>query len=347
MTSVEALIEECVSSLKSFLQSFPRQYEARPFYQVSFTAKQAFLLRFINFPCVSSVTLSTRIDQKCGDWSYCSMEVAAGIIAVVQITEEVGKLCGNYIQGVRHAQRDIERLQSKAEALHGVLTTLNNKPQANIKSEAVQKCCEDLKSIRERLQPRKKKKNTTLQRIGLTRALKWPFTSKETKDHVDALSEYAALFGTTITLDVHDKTSDAEQDRLLDKLAYAGDALFNSYENEQRHRMCLENTRVEVLQEAMEWAADDSSRCIFWLKGLAGTGKSTIANTVAFRLKAGTRPVATFFFKRGHGDLAHVRKLIPTIARQLSIASPLYKQAIVTVIKKEPDLGSSANFREQ
>ncbi|KAI4094758.1 MAG: hypothetical protein LQ344_002003 [Seirophora lacunosa] len=275
------------------------------------------------------------------------MEVAAGIIAVVQITEEVGKLCGNYIQGVRHAQRDIERLQSKAEALHGVLTTLNNKPQANIKSEAVQKCCEDLKSIRERLQPRKKKKNTTLQRIGLTRALKWPFTSKETKDHVDALSEYAALFGTTITLDVHDKTSDAEQDRLLDKLAYAGDALFNSYENEQRHRMCLENTRVEVLQEAMEWAADDSSRCIFWLKGLAGTGKSTIANTVAFRLKAGTRPVATFFFKRGHGDLAHVRKLIPTIARQLSIASPLYKQAIVTVIKKEPDLGSSANFREQ
>ncbi|KAI4202601.1 MAG: hypothetical protein LQ348_001480 [Seirophora lacunosa] len=273
------------------------------------------------------------------------MEVAAGIIAVVQITEEVGKLCGNYIQGVRHAQRDIELLQSEAQALHDVLTRLNNKPQANINSEAVQKCCEDLKSIKERLQPRKK--HATLHRIGLSRALKWPFTSKETKDHVHALAEYAALFDTTITLDIHDKTSDAEQDRLLDKLAYAGDALFNSYENEQRHRMCLENTRVEVLQEAMKWAADDSSRCIFWLKGLAGTGKSTIANTVAFRLKAGTRPVATFFFKRGHGDLAHVRKLIPTIARQLSIASPLYRQAIVAVIKKEPDLGSSANFREQ
>ncbi|KAI4117747.1 MAG: hypothetical protein LQ345_002096 [Seirophora villosa] len=274
------------------------------------------------------------------------MEVAvpASIITLVQITEEVVKLCGNYIQGVRHAQRDIERLQSKAQALHGALTKLNNNPQANIDSEAVQKCCEDLKSIEKRLQPRRR--HVAMQRIRL-RDLEWPFTSQEIEDHVHALKEYMDLFNTSLHLDVLDKTSDAEQDRLLDKLAYAGDALFNSYENEQRHRMCLENTRVEVLQEAMKWAADDSSRCIFWLKGLAGTGKSTIANTVAFRLKAGTRPVATFFFKRGHGDLAHVRKLIPTIARQLSIASPLYRQAIVTVIKKEPDLGSSANFREQ
>ncbi|KAL8963550.1 MAG: hypothetical protein Q9193_000208 [Seirophora villosa] len=274
------------------------------------------------------------------------MEVAfaASIVTLVHITEEVGKLCGNYIHGVRHARKDIKRLQLKAEALHGVLTRLNNNPHANIDSEAVQNCCENLKSIKERLQPRRR--HVAMQRIGL-RALEWPFTSEEIEGHIYALEKYVDLFGTTITLDVHDKTSDAEQDRLLDKLAYAGDALFNSYENEQRHRMCLENTRVEVLQEAMEWATDDSSRCIFWLKGLAGTGKSTIANTVAFRLKAGTRPVATFFFKRGHGDLAHVRKLIPTIARQLSIASPLYKQAIVTVIKKEPDLGLFANFREQ
>lgn len=269
---------------------------------------------------------------------------AASIIALVQITEEVGKLCGNYIQGVRHAKRDIERLQSKASALHGVLTRLNDKAQANIDSKAVQNCCEDLKSIKERLEPLRR--HAAMQRMGL-RALKWPFTSKEIEDRVQALEKYLVLFNTTLQLDVLDIVSDAEQDRLLEKLAYAGDALFNSYENEQRHRMCLENTRVEVLQQAMEWTADDSSRCIFWLKGLAGTGKSTIANTVAFRLKAGTRPVATFFFKRGHGDLAHVRKLIPTVARQLSAYSPLYRQAIVTVIKNEPDLGHSANFREQ
>ncbi|KAI4257351.1 MAG: hypothetical protein L6R42_005735, partial [Xanthoria sp. 1 TBL-2021] len=269
---------------------------------------------------------------------------AASIITLVQITEEIGKLCGNYVQGVRHAKRDIERLQSKASALHGVLTRLNDKPQANIDSKAVQNCCEDLKSIKERLEPRKK--HAAMPRIGLG-ALKWPFKSKEIEDRVQALETYLVLFNTTLQLDVLDKVSDAEQDRLLEKLAYAGDALFNSYENEQRHRMCLENTRVEVLQQAMGWTADDSSRCIFWLKGLAGTGKSTIANTVAFRLKAGTRPVATFFFKRGHGDLAHIRKLIPTVARQLSAYSPLYRQAIVTAIKKEPDLGCSANFRDQ
>ena len=272
------------------------------------------------------------------------MEVAASIIAIIQITTEIGKMCGKYIHGVRHAKRDIERLQSKASALHGVFTRLDNQPQANIDSKALQKCREDLTSIKERLEPRKK--HAAMQRIRLG-ALKWPFTSKEIEDHVQALEKYLLLFNTALQLDVHDKVSDAEQDRILEKLAYAGDALFNSYDTEQRHRMCLESTRVEVLQQAMEWSADNSSRCIFWLKGLAGTGKSTIASTVACRLKAGNRPVATFFFKRGHGDLSHVRKLIPTIVRQLSVHSSFYRQDIVAVIKKEPHLANSANYRNQ
>ena len=272
------------------------------------------------------------------------MEVAAGTIAVIQITKEIGKICGKYIHGVRHAKRDIERLQSRASELHRVLTHYDNKALANIDSKEVQKCCEDLESIKERLEPRRK--HAAMQRMG-PGALKWPFTSKEIEDHVQALEKYLVIFSTALQLDVHDKVSDAEKDRIFEKLAYAGDALFNSYDTEQRHRMCLENTRVEVLEQAMEWSADNSSRCIFWLKGLAGTGKSTIASTVAFRLKAENRPVATFFFKRGHGDLSHVRKLIPTIVRHLSVHSPFYKQDIVAVIKKEPDLGNSANFREQ
>ncbi|MCJ1267070.1 hypothetical protein MMC22_006955, partial [Lobaria immixta] len=135
-------------------------------------------------------------------------------------------------------------------------------------------------------------------------------------------------------------------ERLLEKLAYVGDASFSSYEN-QRHRPCLENTRVDVLQQIMQWAKSTSPQCIFWLKGMAGTGKSTVAITVASQMRQITKNFASYFFKRGVGDLAHARKLIPTIVRQLSHSSSSYRRLVLATVKEEPDLGQSANLREQ
>ncbi|KAL9578122.1 MAG: hypothetical protein Q9212_005922 [Teloschistes hypoglaucus] len=269
---------------------------------------------------------------------------AASIIAIVQISEEVGKLCGTYIRGVRHAQKEIERLQKKALALHAVLKRLENEPHTSIDGKVIKNCCDELSSIKERLEPRKKQ--VAMKRFGL-RALKWPFTSKEVDLQVQALEQYLALFSTSLQLDIFSKITDAEQKRLLDKLAYVGDALFNSYENDRKHRMCLKNTRIQILHEIMDWVDDSSSHAIFWLKGLAGSGKSTIATTVASGLKAKSVPLATYFFKRGHGDLAHARKLIPTIVRQLSQWSASYQQQVLSALEDEPDIGQSASLRDQ
>ncbi|KAL8631125.1 hypothetical protein Q9189_003159 [Teloschistes chrysophthalmus] len=269
---------------------------------------------------------------------------AASIIAIVQISEEVGKLCGTYIRGVRHAQKEIERLQTKALALHAVLKRLENEPHTSIDGKVIKSCCDELSSIKERLQPRKKQ--VAMKRFGL-RALKWPFTSKEVDLQVQALEQYLALFSTSLQLDIFSKITDAEQKRLLDTLAYVGDALFNSYENDRKHRMCLKNTRIQILQEIMDWVADSSSHAIFWLKGLAGSGKSTIAATVASGLRAKFMPLATYFFRRGHGDLAHARKLIPTLVRQLSQCSASYQQQVLSAVEDEPGLGQSASLRDQ
>ena len=40
---------------------------------------------------------------------------------------------------------------------------------------------------------------------------------------------------------------------------------------------CLRGTRVTVLDEIESWAKEFEESPIFWLNGLAGTGKSTIA----------------------------------------------------------------------
>src|SRR5258708_38460856 len=43
---------------------------------------------------------------------------------------------------------------------------------------------------------------------------------------------------------------------------------------------CFKGTRVEILDSIMAWLVTDVSRPIYWMNGLAGIGKSTIARTV-------------------------------------------------------------------
>ncbi|KAG9231601.1 putative WD-repeat protein [Amylocarpus encephaloides] len=104
---------------------------------------------------------------------------------------------------------------------------------------------------------------------------------------------------------------------LLDFLPHAIEAPFNSV-NHQDEPICLPNTRVDLLQEIYDWDDGEDGRCIFWLNGLAGTGKSTIARTIAQRYNKEERLGASFFFSRGGGDVRHASKFFTSIAVQLA-----------------------------
>jgi ABC-type molybdenum transport system ATPase subunit/photorepair protein PhrA len=103
----------------------------------------------------------------------------------------------------------------------------------------------------------------------------------------------------------------------LDRLPYAVEAPFNSYAK-QHSPYCLPNTRVDLLQEIYDWADGQDERCIFWLNGLAGTGKSTIARTVARNHFEKKRLGTSFFFSRGEGDVGHAGKFCTTVTVQLA-----------------------------
>jgi pantothenate kinase-related protein Tda10 len=75
-------------------------------------------------------------------------------------------------------------------------------------------------------------------------------------------------------------TGNSALEDALSRLPYAIEAAFNSYQK-QREPTCLPDTRVGFLREIYNWASGQDERCIFWLNGLTGTGKSTIARTVA------------------------------------------------------------------
>jgi hypothetical protein len=111
----------------------------------------------------------------------------------------------------------------------------------------------------------------------------------------------------------------------------------------------MEGTRVDILAQLLEWATDDTSQRIYWLNGMAGTGKSSIAQTFCERLQARhNRLGASFFCSRASDTRKHLNRIIPTIAYQLARQSQSYGEKIIPVIKANSDAAySSKSLQDQ
>ena len=96
----------------------------------------------------------------------------------------------------------------------------------------------------------------------------------------------------------------------------------------------------------MAWSGDANGAYIFWLNGMAGTGKSTISRTVARQLAEEKRLAASFFFSRGRGDLGHAGKFFTTIATQLAHSLPVLSPFLLKAIDQYP-LISQRGLAEQ
>jgi hypothetical protein len=131
----------------------------------------------------------------------------------------------------------------------------------------------------------------------------------------------------------------------LDKLPYVRGAIFNSYDED--HTTCHPKTRIDLLQQIQDWAQDPDSKSIFWLNGMAGTGKSTISWTFAKWLTEQGRHAATdlgasFFFKRGEGDRGSASRFHPTIVRDLVLKVPGLDRLVAEVIDADPSVFDKA-----
>ncbi|KAK0113061.1 hypothetical protein ONS95_014767 [Cadophora gregata] len=129
---------------------------------------------------------------------------------------------------------------------------------------------------------------------------------------------------------------------VLKFLPITTDAPFNAYDR-QDEPACLPNTRVDLLREIYDWADGEDGqdeRCIFWLSGLAGTGKSTISRTVARRYSEQKRLGASFFFSRGGGDVSHAGKFFTSLAVQLADAVPSLRAHICDAVMRRSHIAN-------
>ncbi|KAI1659762.1 WD40 repeat-like protein, partial [Daldinia decipiens] len=141
-----------------------------------------------------------------------------------------------------------------------------------------------------------------------------------------------------------------EQASHLGHLPVAHSAAFES--SEAGRQSCMPGTRLEILSRLQNWI-ENSTKPILWLHGMAGTGKSTIAQTVAECLSKKTSFSndsqlpnnislgATFFFKQDDSNRNHSGVLFTTLAHQLAYRPLGLESEIADAIKQHasPNIG--------
>ncbi|KZP14717.1 hypothetical protein FIBSPDRAFT_935616 [Athelia psychrophila] len=152
-----------------------------------------------------------------------------------------------------------------------------------------------------------------------------------------------AIFDRRIQLDTNSRVKalqDGQTKMVLDKLAYAGGVSWNP------DMTCLPGTRATILSIIDPWARSLDGQNVCWLKGVAGSGKSAIAHTIAQSLHKDGRLASSFFFNRNDTSRNTPQLLVTTIARDIAMIHPAIAADIRTTLEEDPSLASASLSRQ-
>jgi hypothetical protein len=126
------------------------------------------------------------------------------------------------------------------------------------------------------------------------------------------------------------------QHDLFRKLSHAKLAWYDAPSPDHR-RPCTTNTRLALMAELMAWATDATKPKIYWLTGMAGTGKTTVSYSFSEHLEKSKMLGATFFCSRLVDECTRVERIFPTIAYWLARRIPAMAGSLLELLRKDPD----------
>jgi hypothetical protein len=132
---------------------------------------------------------------------------AASVIAVIQLTGSIVKICGSYIQEAKDARNQVMFLQRTVAGLESVLHKLRELLQEPCDTKLctssslvnnISDCLSRLEGLKEKIDPVRGK--PMMRRLGI-RALKWPLKRTEVDKIIQDLERYKSSFILSLQVD--------------------------------------------------------------------------------------------------------------------------------------------------
>ncbi|KAJ3503171.1 hypothetical protein NMY22_g18339 [Coprinellus aureogranulatus] len=105
--------------------------------------------------------------------------------------------------------------------------------------------------------------------------------------------------------------------------------------NKGQRGQCVPGSRVALLAQLLDWAEAKDSNHAFWLNGIAGTGKTAVAETLCSQLSDRGLLGASFFCSIKVKDLSDVHHIIPSLAKSLAKMHPTFGDALANVLESQ------------
>ncbi|KIM88434.1 hypothetical protein PILCRDRAFT_3429 [Piloderma croceum F 1598] len=153
-----------------------------------------------------------------------------------------------------------------------------------------------------------------------------------------------AILQTEITvIRIMDTVENNTEEIDLKDIVHAGGARFDP------ENVCLPHTRDEVIDEIHRWINNSggNNARIFYLSGIAGSGKSAIAHTIVHLYEQLGRLGSSFCFDRADQANRRPDNIFSTIARDLADLEPQRKHALWLAVKDKLSLRTTWAPREQ
>ncbi|CAE6380718.1 unnamed protein product, partial [Rhizoctonia solani] len=148
---------------------------------------------------------------------------------------------------------------------------------------------------------------------------------------------------TDISLSTWSSVREQHMTSLLDKLLPAPSAWYDAWYDaalsaEAYRGSCTPGTRERIIQDFLEWSKNTNTFNLYWMNGMPGTGKTTIAYTLCSQLESTKQLGACFFCSRISPDCREVNRVFPTIAYQLAQYSNPYRNRLFEVLTNMPNI---------
>jgi len=102
---------------------------------------------------------------------------------------------------------------------------------------------------------------------------------------------------------------------------------------------CMKDTRQSILDEVIAWVANGSGPSnTYWIYGLPGIGKTSLAHSICENLHERKHLVGAFFCRRDDPNLSDPINILPTFIHKLAMIFPPFRTIVTKHLRDDPNL---------